>query len=151
MSFCTGCVHFSYAENHVSRVNGQFERSPAYFCSNPAAIRASQKDPDPSVTRILIGRVCWTCRGEFYIWDEETPIPPQITLIRECKRLVKEEEERRRTREEKVPYMKVPTLQDNNGNGGVTRPVKTRKETPMYVKNKVVDPAKKRKSNNQTI
>jgi hypothetical protein len=89
MSFCTGCTHFSNQHNKASRMpDGTYAHGSAYFCNCPEAIKASQKEPDPNYTSMMIGKVCWTCRGHYYAWDGVTPKPSWILALEESKKQV---------------------------------------------------------------
>jgi hypothetical protein len=135
MSFCTGCSNFMYqAIQNTKMPDGSYVRGPGYVCTSLDAIRASQKEEnyDSSILVQAIGKVCWSCRGEFYTWDGETEKPVQITRLEKFKtQLV----------EEKVPLPETTKVLQ----------AKEKKRGISSKKKRLEDPSKKRKSKNSGL
>jgi len=137
MSFCNGCTHFLLQEVHNTKMpDGSYARGPGWVCDSPEAIRASQKEEnyDPNIVTLLIGKVCWSCRGEYYSWDGKTQKPLDIIRL---------EQFRAQLVEEKVPVPETPTVASKS------RFAKIR--TTAVKKKRAEDPSKKRKSTNQGL
>ena len=143
MSFCTGCTHFLHKEIHsIQLPDKTYSRGPAYMCNNERAIRASQKEPDTAITILPIGRVCWTCRGAFYIWDGATSKPHFIVMLEASKKAILEELTRQENEKKKEP--------EHESARGIKTTPKTKKLVSRKTK-KREDPSKKRKSMNQGL
>ena len=136
MSFCKNCQHLKYQAVHNTRMpDGSYARGPAYLCDSPDALRASQKEEtfDPNVTIALLGKVCWSCRGEFYSWNGEAEKPVEITRLEQFKaQLVGE----------KMPLPETAP---------VSTPKRVKTRAPATKKKRAEDPSKKRKSSNRSL
>jgi hypothetical protein len=116
--------------------DGTYTRGPAYLCNSPDAIRASQKEDfyDPNITIQPIGKVCWSCRGEFYNWNGVNEKPLHIQRLEAGRVLIQEAE-------------KVPDVE--SASEPVIAKVKSRKKVTKP--KRVEDPSKKRKSANRGL